>query len=112
MKALLLTAVFIFSLLHFSTAQILCIYCYDQNDSISNGVNNLILNGSFENHNCTPNTNGSSYCPSSVNYNCTVADWTCTGGGMYTYASMWTNQLTVVPDGLVAPYFGNDFCFA
>jgi len=110
MKTLFLIAALSFSFGQFAAAQILCIYCYDQNDSISSGVTNLIQNGSFENHNCTPNTNGSSYCPNSINYNCTVTDWTCTGGGLYTYASMWTNALTVVPDGLVAPYFGNDFC--
>jgi PKD repeat protein len=110
-KIFLLTAFIIIACFNYSNSQILCIYCYDQNDSISSGVNNLLLNGSFENNNCTPNTNASSYCSNSFNYNCTIPNWVCTGGGINTYASIWTNSLTVVPDGNVAPYFGNDFCY-
>ena len=112
MKTLVLFAFSVFFLSKISSAQIICIYCYIQNDSISDNVTNLITNGSFENHNCTPNTNASSYCPNSSNYNCDLPGWTCTGGGYYTYASIWTNSLTYVPDGLYTTYWGNDFCRA
>ena len=71
-------------------AQIVCIYCFDTNDSISSNVTNLIQNGSFENHNCTPNTNGSSYCPNSAAYQCNLTNWTCTGGGSGTYCQIFT----------------------
>ncbi len=110
MKNILLFAALSFAAINYSTAQIICIYCYDQNDSISKGVNNLILNGSLEDNNCIPNSNAESFCPNSNNYTCDIKYWTCTGGGINTYASMWDPTLTVVPDGVEAAYFGNDFC--
>ncbi|MBK9452129.1 MAG: hypothetical protein IPN95_22450 [Bacteroidetes bacterium] len=91
-------------------AQIVCIYCFDTNDSISSNVTNLIQNGSFENHNCTPNTNGSSYCPNSAAYQCNLTNWTCTGGGSGTYCQIFTSLYSAIPDGLGAAYFGNSFC--
>lgn len=112
MKTILLFAAMSLSCIHHSVAQIICILCYEQNDSISVGVNNLIANGSFESSNCTPNSNSYSFCPNSTNYTCNIAGWVCTGGGFNTYASEWTNALTTVADGYVAPYFGNDFCDA
>lgn len=93
-------------------AQILCITCYSQNDSISDNVNNLLLNGGFENHNCTPNANSSTFCPNSSNYQCDIINWTCTGGGINTYSIIVTQgSISYVPEGIYAPYFGNNFAY-
>lgn len=91
-------------------SQILCINCFNTNDSISSGVTNMILNGSFENSTCTPNGNNNSWCPVSFNYNCNLANWTCTGGGNATYSQLFTTLYSAVPHGNVACYFGNAFC--
>lgn len=86
--------------------QILCIYCYDQNDTISANVNNLILNGGFENG-CG---NTGFFCPNASAYTCDITNWTCTGGGSSTYAhtfdapSIW---ISIVVEGTRAVYFGN-----
>ena len=88
-------------------AQIICIYCYEQNDSISQNVNNLILNGSFENTNCQPNVFSNSFCPNANYYGCDVVNWTCTGGGVDTYASIDDNTFTQTAEGAYAAYFGN-----
>jgi gliding motility-associated-like protein len=109
-KHLFLFALLCIAIIPLSKAQILCIYCYDQNDSISDNVTNLIQNGSFEVSTCTPNSNGNSWCPVSVNYNCDLANWTCVGGGTQTYSQLFNNAWTTVPDGAVAAYFGNAFC--
>ena len=90
-----------------SSAQIICIYCYEQNDSISQNVNNLILNGSFENTNCAPNIFSNSFCPNSNYYGCDIVDWTCTGGGTASYASIDDYTFTQTADGNLAAYFGN-----
>ena len=91
--------------------QILCIYCYDQNNTISSGVNNLILNGGFENGNCPP-FNGTlySFCPISVYYNCDIVNWTCTGGGTSTYAMIFDTSRTPIVEGIMSAYFGNYYC--
>ena len=102
---------FLISITKFSTAQVLCIYCYDQNDTISANVNNLILNGGFENTTCIPNNwFSSSYVPNSAYYNCDITNWTCTGGGPSTYADVTDINYAQVVEGSVAVYFGNDFC--
>jgi hypothetical protein len=88
-----------------TTAQVVCIYCYEQNNVVSSGVNNLLLNGSFENG-CG---NGGHFCSSSTLFSCTITNWTCTGGSA-TYARMADYNYTVVPDGNLAPYLGNDSC--
>ena len=90
------------------SAQILCIYCYDRNDSISAGVNNLILNGSFENG-CNV---FEAFCPNSLTYQCNIANWQCTGGGYDTYAEIIGSAWSSIPNGIKAAYFGNDFCEA
>ncbi|MCX6275628.1 MAG: T9SS type A sorting domain-containing protein [Bacteroidetes bacterium] len=90
-----------------SYSQILCIYCYEQNDSISQNVNNLVLNGSFENTNCQPNVFSNSFCPNSGYYGCDVVNWTCTGGGSASYASIDDYTFTQTADGNMAAYFGN-----
>ncbi len=89
-------------------AQILCIKCYNQNDSISDNVTNLLLNGGFE--------NGCSvfgfFCPNSTAYSCDIAGWTCMGGGTNTYAQLYNNSPSIIPEGIYAPYFGSSFCRA
>jgi len=94
----------------YSNAQILCIYCYGQNDSISQNVNNLVVNGGFENTNCAFNSNSNTFCPNSVNYNCDIANWTCTGGGINTYSIFADSNIWYVEEGTHSPYFGNAFC--
>jgi hypothetical protein len=91
-----------------STAQILCVTCYNQNDSISWGVNNLLLNGGFENTTCIAGS-PDCYCPNSMAYNCSIADWQCTGGGSLTYASIFDSTLSFIPQGIKAAYFGNAY---
>ena len=96
-----------------SNAQVLCIMCYDQNDSISTGIINLIQNGGFENHNCTPSYgvigSPTSFCPNSGGYSCDIANWTCTGGGQDTYACMYDLIInkSFIPEDSNAVYFGN-----
>lgn len=100
----------------FSTGQVLCIYCYDQNDSISNGITNLIQNGGFENNNCAPTgycTNA--FCPGAGAYSCDITNWTCTGGGNATYACILDSNpgsRTIIVEGYQAAYLGNSFCHA
>src|SRR6185436_17639504 len=110
-KLILLSAL---SLLFFknSTAQILCIYCYDQNDSISSGVTNLLMNGSFENSDCMPDSANSTFCPNSINYSCNIANWNCINGGLLTYACIFDSVETVIPEGDMSVYFGSYFCAA
>jgi hypothetical protein len=91
-------------------AQILCIYCYDQNDSISQNVNNLILNGGFENTTCAFNSNANTFCPNSVNYNCDIMNWICTGGGSGSYSCFYDLNFWYVQSGTHSAYFGNSFC--
>src|SRR6188768_604941 len=101
---------FIFSSL-LSQAQIICIFCFDQNDSISQNVNNLILNGGFENSTCT--SINDRYCPNSGGYNCNIQNWTCTGGGINTYACIIdSNFYSTLVEGSHLVYFGNSFCEA
>ena len=96
-----------------SSAQILCIMCYDQNDSISTGVNNLLLNGSFENSNCSSGYILDVFCPNSSYYSCDLTNWTCTGGGSSTYVCVFDSvpgTRSTLVDGLYAVYMGNYFC--
>ncbi len=92
----------------FSFGQIVCINCYDQNDSISNGVTNLIMNGGFENTTCLQGSSDC-FCPNSTSYNCDIADWTCVGGGLLTYSSVFDSTLSIIPQGSKAVYFGNAY---
>ena len=92
----------------FSTAQIICIYCYNQNDTISGNVNNLLVNGGFENNGCTPDSENISFCPNSFYHACNIPNWTCTGGGFYTYACAIDSLWSVIPEGVRAVYFGNN----
>ena len=112
MKKLLFLIVSLISC-NISSAQVLCIYCYNQNDTISAGVNNLLLNGGFENNNCIPNDwFNSSYVPNSSYYNCNITNWTCTGGGPNTYADVVDINYVQIVEGINAVYFGNNYCNA
>src|SRR5438552_15628033 len=71
-----------------SSAQVLCIQCYNQNARVLNDTNNLMVNGGFENTTCLCNTNSCCFCPNSLNHHCDIANWTCIGGGTSTYAHM------------------------
>ena len=113
MKTTLLTLLLSAVLQFQSSAQILCIMCYDQNDSISSGVNNLLLNGSFENSNCASGYILDVFCPNSSYYSCDLNNWTCTGGGNSTYVCVFDNlpgTRSTLVDGQYAVYMGNYFC--
>jgi hypothetical protein len=117
LRSIILISIFQLSVYH-SNAQVVCIMCFDQNDSISTGVNNLILNGGFENHNCPASTGviGSltSFCPNSTGYACDIVDWTCTGGGTSTYSCIYDVNInkSMIEEGLSSVYMGNFYCNA
>ncbi len=100
-----------------TSAQVLCIYCYDQNDSISHGITNLIINGGFE-QGCG-GAGDSSFCPNSQYYTCDIPNWTCTGGGTNTYCQVFDTSgaawyggfLSEIIEGHRAVYFGNYFSY-
>ncbi len=100
---------FTFLFIKFSQAQIICVQCFIQNDSISSGINNLVSNGSFENNDCDSISYPHSFCPNSSHYYCDIVNWTCTGGGTGTYANVFDTSRTIVPQGIKAVYFGNSF---
>jgi len=106
MKKSLLLLLIILSALRMNS-QIVCVQCFHQNDSIAGSVSNFIVNGGFENTTCVSNVFSSSFCPASTYYSCTVANWTCTGGGSSSYASIDDNTFTMTADGSRAAYFGN-----
>ncbi len=113
MKKSLLFFALCFTLCHLSMAQVVCIMCYDQNDSISTGVNNFILNGGFENSNCAPGYILDVFCPNSSYYSCDLDNWTCTGGGTSTYVCLFDTTpgtRSTVVEGNRAAYMGNYFC--
>ncbi len=101
-KSLLFLIIFSCQLL---SGQILCIKTFEQNDSICAGVDNLILNGGFENTTC--NQIGGYICPNAQSYNCDIKEWKCANGGMQTYATIYDSTHSVIPEGLNAVYFGN-----
>ena len=92
---------------HSVSAQVVCILCFDQNDSISDNVTNLIQNGGFETNTCA----GLGYiCPNSSFYSCDLTNWICTGGGPSTYAHNDMNSLSLVVEGTQTAYLGNFYC--
>jgi hypothetical protein len=115
MKKYLLFIILSFSFCKISTAQVLCIYCYDQNDTISAGVNNLLVNGGFESPSCITG----SFCPASQYYMCNIPNWICTGGGNDTYSQVfdasgaWYGSfISEIIEGSYAVYMGNLDCWA
>lgn len=105
-KKLLLLCFGTIFFLQISKGQVLCIFCYDQNEAISPDAINLLTNGSFESG-CMP---GGVFCPNSNTYDWDLSGWNCTGGGALTYANMFNDTYTIIPDGLLAAYFGNSLC--
>ncbi len=105
---------FLFFLLLFtwqlSYSQVICVFCYNQNDSVSQNVTNLIVNGGFENTDCLPAPNYEIFCPASLSYSCDIANWTCTGGGASSYCCVLSSSSTIVPEGNLTAYLGNYFC--
>src|SRR5688572_3998939 len=93
-------------------AQLICIHCFDQNEPVNSGVTNLILNGGFENTNCTPGWSFDNFCPNATSYNCDLEDWICTGGDDQSYPSVFDSTLSIIPEGNNAAYFGNGNAFA
>lgn len=93
-----------------SHAQVLCVQCFDQNDSIGIGVgaDNLIANGGFENTTCASGCIGV-FCPNASSFNCSITDWTCTGGGTLTYACVYDSAQYMVVEKARAAYFGNSY---
>lgn len=85
--------------------QVLCVTCTDQNEPVNTGAGNLLANGGFEMGDCMGDI-----CPNSQEYACDIPNWSCTGGGIETYAHVVTGAL--VPEGIQAVYFGNFFCYA
>ena len=92
--------------------QQICVHCFEQNEPISTGVTNLLLNGGFENTTCIPGWLQDCFCPNSNLYNCDLASWTCTGGDDQSYSSVFDNTLSIIPEGQNAAYFGNGNAFA
>ncbi len=94
-------------------SQVLCVKCFNQNDSIAKnlGSHNLLLNGGFENTNCATGCVGV-YCPNSSTYNCMLNNWTCTGGGTLTYGCAYDSAHYFVAQGSRAAYFGNSYANA
>lgn len=91
-----------------SYAQVICIWCYDQDQPVSTGVTNLIQNGSFETTNCGT---AEYICPNASTYaNCIINNWSVTGGGTQTYAQLFSIFNSIIPDGTNAVYLGNSFC--
>lgn len=90
-------------------AQVFCVQCFDQRAPMSTGVTNLVQNGSFETHTC--GTIGM-FCPNASGYQCDISNWTCTGGGPSTYASVESSLYSANADGSYAVYMGNFFCNA
>ena len=92
-------------------AQIDCIQCFHRNTPISPNATNLIRNGGFEDHNCTPAWFQGSFCPSSNLYDCDIESWRCIGGGTNSYPIIFDTTLSVIPEGDYAAYFGNGNAF-
>ncbi len=112
MKKLITLFLLFISIIKFSDAQILCVQCFEQNDSIgvNVGANNLIVNGGFENTTCGIYPPYYSFCPNSNLYNCNISNWTCTGGGSSSFPCFFDNTTEYIVEGIKAPYFGNSTC--
>lgn len=108
-KKLLAILLFLFAYAG-TTAQIICIKCFNQTQKLSPAASNMVLNPSFELNNC----GGSGYiCPASGMYSCDFTNWTVTGGGNSTYAQPFFAAFgIVIPDGATTAYLGNYFCEA
>lgn len=88
-------------------SQVICVECFDQNDPITSGGNNLIQNGDFEATDCFP---GEGICPASFSYGCDFDNWTVTGGATGTYAQAAGFGIFGIAEGSWGVYLGNWFC--
>lgn len=88
-------------------SQVICVQCFDQNEPITSGPNNLIQNGDFEATDCQP---GQGICPLSGNYACDFDNWTVTGGASGTYAQAAAAGVFGIAEGSWGVYLGNWFC--
>ena len=111
MKNLLYCLLFSLAYINVVAAQIECIQCFNQNNPISPGATNQILNGGFEEHDCVPSWFQGSYCPGSNLYNCDIDEWRCIGGGANSYPIIFDSTLCLIPEGEYAAYFGNGNAF-
>ncbi len=93
------------------SSQISCIRCFDQNAPLSPEAGNLVQNGGFEMTDCTPGWLTESWCPKSLQYGCNLSHWTCTGGDINSYPSVFDSTLSLIPEDLQAAYFGNGNAF-
>src|SRR5689334_22896109 len=105
--------ILIFPISFFSSAQVLCVSCYDQNARVLTNTNNLVANGGFEITTCLPYTHygDTSFCPNSANYFCDISNWVCSGGGSLTYAHIIDTAFSPIVEGALAAYFGNRYCY-
>jgi len=97
-----------------ASSQVLCIKCYNQNTRVLTDTNNLMVNGGFEFTTCNPVgvINDTSFCPNSQYYHCDIANWTCTGGGISTYAFVINSAFSIIVEGTKSVYFGNYYAHA
>jgi len=86
------------------SAQIICIQCFNQNQPISTGTVNHLINGGFEAHNCSPLD---IICPNASLYACDIDNWTCTNGGANTYSQVVDIAFSIIVEGGNAVYMGN-----
>ncbi len=107
MKKLFLLIILL-PLLNTARAQVLCIFCYNQNNGVAPGnANNFILNGGFENSPCDTEQ---VLLPASGYYECDLPNWTFTGGNWASYPKLYNNSYTMIPEGSKGLYLGNYFC--
>ena len=83
----------------------------NQGARVLSDTNNLIVNGGFENTTCTASFSNS-FCPSSTNYHCDIANWTCTGGGTSTYAHIMDTAFGNNNNKSITKKEHNDFIFS
>lgn len=88
-------------------SQVICVQCFDQNEPMTSGLNNLMMNGNFESTDCFP---GEAICPLSWGYACDFDNWTVTGGGGGTYAQAAAQGTFGIAEGNFGVYLGNWFC--
>ncbi len=107
MKKCLLLILLCILLVNAVFAQVQCVLCYNQNNSlVSSGTTNYILNGSFETNNCD---SGEVFCSESSNFSgCSLSDWV-SSSGIYSYPQIYKSNVCLIPDGNSAVYLGNYF---
>lgn len=104
MKKCLLLVLLCILLANAIFAQVQCVLCYNQNNSlVSSGTTNYILNGGFETTLCDTEQ---VFCPQSYVYSCDMPNWT-TVGGYWSYPKIYRHSYCKIPEGINAVYMGN-----